>query len=205
MRHTTYSSRPFGWARAAVAAAVVVTLLAACGESDASKTEPKITPTKSATTPSPTGEAWESNFNADELAAYREASARLLAYQTDVVQVWAAGKATPASAKILKEYLVPWQYYFGQLERYEKADIRLVVRDRVLKSQATRIKLGGDGASVSIVQCVDQTASTGTQSGKELPRSAKTPQLVDYVLSKIDERWLITEISNSSEDRPCTA
>ncbi|MBC7593430.1 MAG: hypothetical protein H7288_05760 [Kineosporiaceae bacterium] len=182
-----------------------ITCLSACTGSDdvpePTLAGPTVT-TSTEATPTP-DRSWEKQFTAAQLAAYGEALGRLTAYQSEVIPIWSAGKATPEAKKLFMTYFVPWQLYYGQLEQYEKADIRLDVRDRVIDSRATRAKVASGSSSVSIRQCVDQTATTGTQGGEMLPKASTTPQLVDVVLSQADGRWLITSISNSSKDRPC--
>lgn len=192
--------------RRAAVAAVVLTLafaLASCTSDDKPATKPSATqtsPTTAATTAAP---SWKNSYSPKELAAYEAALARYTAYQAKVKPVWAAGKATPAAKALFKEYFIPWQYYFGQLEQYEASNIRLNFEMDVLNSEATRIKLGADGGSVSIRQCVDSTKSSGTQNNDPLPKATKTPQLIDIVVEQAEGRWLIAEISNSTEDRPC--
>ena len=182
---------------------VLIATLASCNDSEP---DPVPTPTKSATTtPTSTKAAWESKYNAKEIAAYKAAFARYQAYQLEVRPIWAAGKATPTAKKLFQEYVFPWQFYYKQLEQYEATNIKLDLRYEVLDSRATRIKLGSDGGSVSIRQCVDQTKSSGTQDGKPLPKSADTPQLIDVVMDQVEGRWLISQISNSQKDRPCDA
>jgi len=181
----------------------LLTTLASCKSSEP---DPLPKPTKSTTAPSkPRTTSWESKYNAKEVAAYKDALARYQAYQLEVRPIWAAGKATPSAKRLFQEYFIPWQFYYKQLEQYEATNIKLDLRYEVLDSRATRIKLGSDGGSVSIRQCVDQTKSSGTQDGKPLPKSAHTPQLIDVVMDQVEGRWLISQISNSQKDRPCDA
>ncbi len=194
--------------RRTAAAALVTTgllfSLAACTSDDNPAPTPSSTqaaPTTAATSAAP---SWKDAYSPEELDAYEAALTRYTAYQAKVKPIWAAGKATPAAKALFKEYFIPWQYYFGQLEQYEASDIRLNFEMKVLDSKATRIKLGADGGSVSIRQCVDSTQSSGTQGNNPLPKASKTPQLIDIVVVQAEGRWLITEISNSTEDRPCS-
>lgn len=197
------SRRRRGRVAVSVIAVVLIATLASCNDSEP---DPVPTPTKSAsTTPTSTKAAWESKYHAKEIAAYKEALARYQAYQREVRPIWAAGKATPSAKKLFQEYFIPWQFYYKQLEQYEATNIKLDLRYEVLDSRATRVKLGSDGGSVSIRQCVDQTKSSGTQDGKPLPKSADTPQLIDVVMDQVEGRWLISQISNSQKDRPCDA
>ncbi|MBD8605359.1 hypothetical protein IFT73_00715 [Aeromicrobium sp. CFBP 8757] len=190
-------------AAAALATIGIILGLSACSSDDKPSTTPRSTKAAT-TTPATTGAPdWEAAYSPAELEAYSEALARYTAYQAKVKPIWAAGKATPTAEALFKEYFIPWQYYFGQLEQYEASGIRLNFEMNVLDSKATRIKLGADGGSVSIRQCVDSTKSSGTQNDKPLPKATTTPQLLDVVVEQAGGRWLIAEISNSTEDRPC--
>lgn len=174
-----------------------------CGACSEPAANPTPSHSSSTTSPGPSPVAWESEFSDEQLEAYRQALARVSAYKAAVKPVWAAGKATPAAKRLFMEYFIPWQFYYDQLVQYEESGIRLEVKDTVLDSRASRVELGADGASVSIRQCIDQTESSGTQNGKTLPTSFDTPQLVDFVLSEADGRWLISTVSDPAKDRPC--
>lgn len=185
-----------------LSSALLVLMCAGCSDSEEPLvSEPPRSPVASESTPPPA--TWESEYSAEQMAAYRQAFARFVSYQAAAKPVWAAGRATSEAKKLFMEYFIPWQFYYDQLKKYEQAGIRLDVQDKVLDSRATRVKVGSDGASVSIRQCVDQTASSGTQNGRPLPKSFDGPQLVDVVLSQAEGRWLISSISDPAKDRPC--
>lgn len=200
MRQTLRRGRS-GLSKVLVIVALAVGLTCGGCSEPAAKPTPSHSP--SATTPATSPAAWESEFSDEQLEAYRQALARVSAYQAAVKPVWAAGKATPAAKRLFMEYFIPWQFYYDQLVQYEESGIRLEVKDAVLDSRASRVELGADGASVSIRQCIDQTESAGTQNGKTLPTSFDTPQLVDFVVSQADGRWLISTVSDPATDRPC--
>lgn len=200
MRQTSLRG-PSGLGKLLVGVALAMGL--ACGGCSEPAADPTPSHSPSTTTPAPSPVAWESEFSGEQLEAYRQALAKVSAYQAAVKPVWAEGKATPAAKRLFMDYFIPWQFYYDQLVRYEAEGIRLEVKDSVLDSRASRIELGADGASVSIRQCIDQTESSGTQNGKTLPTSFDTPQLVDFVVSEADGRWLISTVSDPAKDRPC--
>ena len=182
---------------------VLVATLAGCNGSDP---DPVPTPTKSATTtPTSTTAAWEAKYSAEELDAYRAALAQWNSYKAEIQPYNAAGKATPAAKKVYQKYLVPWQFYFKRLQQYEKAGIKIARQGKVLESEATRIKLGKDGASVTIRECVDGTNVGATQNGKPLKNAFDAPQLSEVVVGEVGGRWLITNIPVTAKDRPCNA
>lgn len=200
MRHTSRRGRS-GLGNVLVSVALAAGLT--CGGCSKPAADPAPTKSPEVTTSMPSPVSWESEFSAEQLEAYRQALATVSAYQAAVKPIWATGKATPAAKRLFMEYFIPWQFYYDQLVQYEEAGIRLEVKDAVLDSRASRVELGADGASVSIRQCIDQTESSGTQNGKALPTSFDTPQLVDFVVSQADGRWLISTVSDPAEDRPC--
>lgn len=185
---------------------VGLTLLTTLASCKSSEPDPLPTPAKSTTAPStPPTASWESKYNAKELDAYRAALAQWNAYKAEIQPYNAVGKATPAAKKVYQKYLVPWQFYFKRLQQYEKAGIKIARQGKVLESEATRIKLGKDGASVTIRECVDGTDVGATQHGKPLKNAFDTPQLSEVVVGEVGGRWLITNIPVTAKDRPCNA
>jgi hypothetical protein len=171
------------------AASLLVVTCGGCSQPDEQR-GPAPSRSISSTVPTSSPVGWESGYSPEQLTAYRQALARLERYRSAVKPIWAEGSATPEAKKLFMEYFIPWQFYYDQLNKYEQAGIRLDVKDVVLDSRASRVELGPDGDSVTIQQCVDQTASFGTQNGQALPKSFDTPQLVDVVLRGLPRVWL---------------
>ncbi|KAA1397745.1 hypothetical protein [Aeromicrobium ginsengisoli] len=180
---------------------VLIATLASCNDSEP---DPVPTATKSATTtPTSTKAAWESKYNAKEIAAYKEALARYEAYLSESQPVWAAGRATPGAKKLFQKYYIPWTVYWRQLQQFDKSDIRIARNAKVLTSEPTRVKFGGDGATVTIEQCVDATNIGATQGDKPLKNAFDKPQLNEIIMSQVDGRWYLTQLPAAPKDRPC--
>lgn len=203
-KHEVSSCRAAARRRVAVSLAALSFALAGCSSDE----QPSTTPSPAQTKPTPTATAspaWSSAFSREELTAYRAALSRYTAYLNESESIWAAGEATPAAKNLLRKYYIPWQAYLGQLQRFERSHIRIARNAQILDSRAARIELNDKSATVSIQQCVDATSIGATQDGKPLANAFDTPQLVDIEMSKVGERWYITQPPTDPQDRPCGA
>lgn len=181
----------------------LILVLGSCSSDEEPQPAPTSTqaaPETSATTPAP---SWKDTYSTEELAAYQEALSRYTAYLNESESIWAAGRATPAAKKLFQKFYIPWQAYLNQIERFEQSGVRIARNAEVLDSQATRIKLSGKNASVTIQQCVDATKIGATQNDKPLANAFNTPQLTDVEMAQVDGRWYITQLPTVAKDRPC--
>ena len=209
-------ARPGGWegkpmsrfwqliskSHGAVVTVTVAFALVSCSDGT-NDPAPRSTTISTRAAPPPSADAWQSNFDDDQLKAYRDALKRWEAFRVAIQPINAAGRATPEAKRILRDYIIPWQAYFKRLQTNEAAGIRIARSAEVLSSKATRIKLDDAGGSVTIRQCVDSTGMGATQDGEPLTSAYDGPQISDVTLSEVDERWLVTNTSDASEDRPC--
>lgn len=156
------SSRRFA---AGVIGIAMIAALAGCNDD---KPDPIPTTSKtSSSTPTPTATkaAWESKYNANEIAEYQKALARLSAYERASQQV-TTGNASPEMKKVLDEYFFSYKYLWGTLKYLDAEGYKSEGELKVLSSEATRIKVKGKEGSVSIRQCVDATDVITKKNGK---------------------------------------
>ena len=199
--------------RIVVAASVFVlgALLAACGGEDDSprSTDPGASesPTES-TEPTSTTPPWESKYTSAQLDAYEAALARWEAYEHRSEPIWAEGRATDRAEALFKQYFPSplWETYYNRLQSYEAAKVKIEGTPGVYWSQPHSISR--NGLSVELQQCVDYTAGTTTQNGKEaaVPGWVKKPNLRTISLSKPKGYdWLIYSVTDASagKARPC--
>lgn len=206
----------FRRATATIAAAAALTMgLAGCGGDDPDpipSTSPSTSTSSSpSASPSADQDAWRSQYNAKQLAAYDAALLRWEDFESRSEPIWAKGKATPAAENLFKKYLPSpkWRIEFMKLETYEKAEVKISGTPDVHWSRASFIAKGA--TSVQIRQCIDYRAMTTTQHGKPTKPVAtrQRPVLRELNLSKPSGYdWLIYGINESAtgkplEDKPC--
>ncbi len=190
---------------AALATTGLILGLSACSSDD----EPSETPSSTkaaATTPAANiAPDWEAAYTPEQLAAYRQALARLDAYERDSQPIFAEGKASPQAKKILQEYFFTYQYLWGSLQYLEKNNYKTTGAVKLLSSEATRAEVSKDGGSVTIRQCVDASDTETTQNGKVVPSAYAARHLREVVLSTPagGGEYLISQYEN--EDTPCDA
>ncbi|CAN5190455.1 hypothetical protein BH09ACT12_BH09ACT12_01780 [soil metagenome] len=156
--------------------------------------------------PSPTP-AWQGDYSAQELAAYDEALHRFTTYERRSEPIWRRGKATPTARQLFQQYFYTWQSQFARLQTYEQVHVQIHGIPTVLASRATRVEVGGDGASATIRQCADYSSVTGYQDGKETEKVTTKPQVRVIVMTRgVDAQaapWKITQLQRFEGDRPC--
>lgn len=190
------------WRRTVAATAVLIFAFAltSCSNSDKSEAVPS-TPKAAPTTPSPT--SWETAYTPEQLSAYREALARLTAYEQTSEPIWEAGVVTPAAENLFKKYFSIWQAPLDDLEFYEKNKLTRTGSLTVLTSEATRIDLSEEGGSLTIRQCTDPSNITISQAGKEVAPENNGPQYREITLDRVANVWSVFRIDESEGDRPC--
>lgn len=190
-------------AAAALATTGLILALSACSSDD--KPSTTLSSTKAApTTPAATSASdWEAAYTPEQLAAYREALARLDAYERDSQPIFAEGKASPMAKKILQEYFFTYQYLWSSLQYLEKNNYKTTGTVKVLSSEATRAEVSKDGASVTIRQCVDSSDAETTQNGKAVAPAYAARHFREVVLSTPagGGKYLISQYEN--KDTPC--
>lgn len=183
-RPSTSTARLLG-----TAAILSTALIAGCNGSDGPP-KPTSSPSGSPTSAAP---EWESKYNDEELAVYREAVQRVEAFDAKAQPIYAAGKATKAAKELLQDNLLSWQAEFRLLERYERQSIKIARRPVVLSTEAKSIKLlKDDEASVELNRCTDQSDLGGTMNGEPLANANDEPVIQEVdVYRYSDGRWRI--------------
>lgn len=192
-------------AAAALAMTGLIMGLSACSSDDkptTTHTSTKAAPTAPGTTDAPD---WEAAYSPEQLAVYREALARLDAYERDSQPIFADGKASRQAKKILQEYFFTYRYLWGSLRYLEDNNYKTTGAVKVLSSEATRAEVSKDGGSVTIRQCVDASDTETTHNGEVVAPAYAAQHLREVVLSTPagGGKYLISEYEN--KDTPCDA
>lgn len=196
-----------------VALGVAWSLVASGCTGETAKTAPPEplpgTPTSVPSNAEPTVPA--SEYTKKELTAFDDALVRYERYQEVSEPIWAAGKATPKAQRLIRDYYVPWQSVFTQLQQYEVGQIRTEGVARVLYAKPKLIKLDNEGAGVvQFRACIDGTGQRDFQGDVELEGATDKPQWVavemaGYTDQGPNPRWLILTESNPKGKKPCPA
>jgi hypothetical protein len=194
---------PKPWRRVAILAAGVglaLSLTACTGDKSDPMPEPSPAPSTTATSTAP---SWEAQYSVEELDAYNTAVARLKTYEQESAPLWKAGVVTPAAKKVFQKYFTLWQSPLADLELYEKNKLSRTGALAILSSEATRIKLSGQGGSLTIRQCTDPSGISISQGGKEIAPENNGPQFRDVTFDRVDGKWFLFQIAESKGDQPC--
>lgn len=184
---------------AMVAAALLVVLpLGGCTDKESAP------PPTSTSTPTPSEDAWRTDYSTEELAAFDEASQFVDAFNGKWQPVLARGKATPEAKQLLQEYRADWRAQWNTLKVFDERKIVIPRAAPTLWSRAKLVKLGDDGSAVvQIVRCVDSTDTGATEDGKPLTMPETPSESTFDVNRDAGGRWLI--YSSKSSDTSCAA